>query len=59
MISTIKQNGATSPNVNEYIIDEEADVVKLPNDISAGSTAFVAATGAVYMLNNKKEWVMI
>lgn len=46
-------------NKKEYVIDEESDVLKLPIDIPAGSTAICTATSEVYMLNTKKKWIKL
>lgn len=58
MAYTIKQQGGrTDYNYKEFICDAVEDLSKLPvNSASAGSVAYVIATGDVYMLNSKKEW---
>ena len=58
MISIIKQNGVVQQNINEFIIDEEIELKKLPK-ISHGSTCLVTNNGDVYILNGNKEWKKI
>lgn len=48
----------------DYIADTTSDVANLPNgtneelrkDAAPGSTALIAATGDVYVLNTQHEW---
>ena len=42
----------------EYILDTEADVKNLP-ECCTGSTAFVVATGNLYMVNASGKWVLV
>ena len=52
--------------VTDFLVDTEAEVANLPTETStglcgtlcsAGSTAIVAETKAVYILNTEGEWV--
>ena len=58
MFSINKQSGNEAAYLTEYIADTEADVVDLPHieKCLAGSTCFVIATSAVYMLGNDDIW---
>jgi hypothetical protein len=42
--------------IKDFIIDTEADVAILP-ECDPGSTAVVAATGNVYIVNASGKWV--
>lgn len=57
--SILKENEHYSKPTQEIICDTEADIVNLPTEIAAGSTAFVIENSSVYMLNNSKIWVKI
>lgn len=55
-----QQSNKNDYNYKEFIADDVEDVADLPvENVCAGSTCFVIATSAVYMFNNKKEWVEI
>lgn len=55
----VKQGGRTDYNYKEFYLDSEADVASLPTrgNVCPGSVAYIIATGAVYMLNNSKQWI--
>lgn len=55
MISIVKQNGIVQQNINEFIIDEENELKKLPR-VGHGSTCLVTSNGDIYILNGNKEW---
>jgi len=59
MVSTLSINGKPAYNVYEFVCDTADDVENLPQYCAAGSTAFVIATGDLYMMNSEKEWVKI
>ena len=59
MIGLLKNGCHITYGVREYVVDTAADVENLPKDCTMGSTAFVIASGEVYMFNGKKEWVKI
>lgn len=62
MISMYKQNDNISAYVSEFVCDTVADIADLPtekNKVYPGSTALVAATGEVYILNASREWVLL
>lgn len=62
MIGMYKQNDNISSYVSEFICDTEADVMNLPtekNKVYPGSTAIVATTGEVYILNASRQWVVL
>ena len=43
---------------HQFLVDEVEDLSVLPAE-EIGSTALVAATSDVYILNNKKEWTKL
>lgn len=53
----VKQGEEYDYKYRELVIDEEADL-SLINvaECCPGSTAYVVATGNLYMLDTKKEW---
>ncbi len=57
--SIIKQNDNVSAYVTEFVVDTEADVANLPTNVAPGSNCVVAATGNVYILNTKKQWIKL
>ena len=62
MISMYKQNDNISAYVAKFVCDTEADVASLPtekNKVYPGSTAIVATTGNVYILNASRQWVSL
>jgi hypothetical protein len=59
MVGIMKQNGQSTYNLMEYVVDTEDDIKSLPREVAMGSTAFIIKTGDVVMLNGKKEWVKI
>jgi hypothetical protein len=59
MINIISQNGKTSYDVKEFVIDTPQDLTSLPTNAAMGSSAIVISTGAVYMLNSSGEWIEI
>lgn len=61
MISMYKQNDNISAYVAKFVCDTEADIANLPtekNKIYPGSTAVVAETGNLYILNASYSWVL-
>lgn len=54
-------NGHSIAYTYEWVADEAADVASfnIPNEAAPGSTMLVAATGDVYILNTKKQFVQI
>lgn len=58
MFTISKQSGKENAYLTEYIADTLADIADLPHigECSAGSTCFVIATSAVYMLGNDDIW---
>ena len=60
MISVLSENGKSTYNLKEYVVDTQEDIKNLPTSgIRMGSTAFVISTGTVYMLNSSKEWIEV
>ena len=61
MISMYKQNDNLSAYVAKFVCDTEADIATLPtekNKVYPGSTAVVASSGNLYILNASREWVL-
>lgn len=61
MISMYKQNDNISAYVAKFVCDTEADIASLPtekNKVYPGSTAVVASTGNLYILNASRAWVL-
>lgn len=61
MISMYKQNDNISAYVAKFVCDTETDIENLPtekNKIYPGSTAVVAETGNLYILNASYSWVL-
>ena len=53
----VKQGEEYDYKYRELVIDEEADLALVDvEDCCPGSTAYVIATGNLYMLDTKKEW---
>lgn len=59
MYSIIKQNDHMSAYVTEFVVDTDGDIAELPINVYPGSTALVAGSSEVYILNNNKEWVKL
>lgn len=59
MINVMKQSNGTQAYLNEYVADAEEDIKDLPTNIHPGSVCIVAETANVYILNNKKEWILL
>lgn len=50
----------TSAYVEELLADTEADLATIPIELlSPGSTCIIADTATVYILNTKKQWVLL
>lgn len=61
MFSMYKQNDNLSAYVAKFVCDAEADIANLPtekNKVYPGSTAVVAETGNLYILNASRQWVL-
>ena len=61
MISMYKQNDNLSAYVSKFVCDTEADIKTLPtekNKVYPGSTAVVASSGNLYILNASRKWVL-
>lgn len=60
---TVKQGGRVDYNYMEIFLDTEDELkdilkTKAYENICPGSIAYVISTGAVYILNSEKEWVL-
>lgn len=49
--------GKEVKGLTEFYLDDPSDVKDLPTNCAVGSTAICMATGDVYMMNSRKEWV--
>lgn len=57
-IYVVTQGGRTDYNYKEFFVDTVTD--KDDIDVTTccpGSVAYIISTGAVYILNNEKEWI--
>ena len=52
-------NGDIQYNINEYVIDTEADLESLPKNCAMGSSALCLENGSVYIKDGKGKWVEI
>lgn len=57
MINIISSNGEIHYGVNEYIIDTNKELEKIPLSAAAGSTAYSIEDGKTYIKNNKNQWM--
>ena len=57
----IKQQDHNNTYYTEFVIDTIQDVSTLPTDesVSVGSAAICIENSEVYMLNSKRQWVML
>ena len=55
----MEERGTPSYGVVSYIVDNVSDISNLPVDHQPGSTALVASTSDVYILNNQEAWVLL
>lgn len=55
----LRQGGKTDYNFKEYYLDtaDELDNIDT-NSCCTGSVAYIIATGALYLLNSEKEWIL-
>lgn len=59
MAYLLKQGGRIDYNYKEYYLDTEEELRDINVNICCpGSIAVIIATGTVYMLNSKKEWIV-
>lgn len=55
----LKQGGRIDYHYKEYYLDTEDELSQIPvANCCPGSIAYVIATGATYMLNSQKAWVV-
>lgn len=52
----ISTNGQTQYNINEYAIDEEKDLKKLPPSCAMGSRALCLENGKVFVKKSDGSW---
>lgn len=58
----IKQQDHNNTYYTEFAVDTVKDISTLPtnfNEVSVGSVAICIENSEVYILNSKKEWVML
>lgn len=57
----LKQGSRGDYNYKEYYVEtaDEIQNIEINEDICPGSVVFVITTSQVFMLNTKKEWVLI
>lgn len=56
MINIISQSGKTTTYLKEFVIDTPEDVINLPTDVPAGSTALCIQDGEVYIFGGDGQW---
>lgn len=57
--TVVKQNDKTAYDYKEIYIDKASEKDSIDkNNICPGSILYVIETGDVYMLSNKKEWIL-
>ena len=56
MFSYTEQNGKTVYGVVSLVVDTEADVSTLPQDVAPGSTCFVIENSSAYMFKIEGGW---
>lgn len=55
----LRQGSRTDYNYKEYYIDTVAELADLDIATAApGSVAYIVNTTEVYILNNKKQWIL-
>lgn len=59
MITLYRQDGEILYGIKDFLLDTDEDLLNLENHWKTGSTAFVISSGKRYMLNGKKEWVLL
>lgn len=60
MYGTVSSSGRTTTYCNEYWVDTKADMDLIPkNSAAPGSTVIVIDSGNRYILNSKKEWILL
>lgn len=59
MIKPMSSSGEATYNIKELVCDNTDDIKDLPDGYPMGSSAFVIATGQIFMVNSSGEWVEI
>jgi hypothetical protein len=62
MYSMTHEHNEPVYGLKRFVVDAESDIADLPTIngiIVPGSTAFVIATSATYILNNQRVWIKI
>ena len=55
----VKQGSRTDYNYKEYVLDTKDDLANInTGECCPGSVAYIIDSKELYMLNNKKEWVL-
>lgn len=57
MFNIVKQNGHISYGIKKFVADTVKDIDDISLDCKMGSEVKVIATGDIYILNSKYEWV--
>ena len=55
----LSTNGQVQYNINEYIVDEPADLEKLSPKAAMGSYALCISNGEVYVKDSKGQWKIL
>ena len=58
--TAIYANGSTFNMVKKFVIDSFNEIYEIDtSQLSPGSTAFDISSSKTYMLNNKKQWIVV
>jgi hypothetical protein len=58
MIQIMSSGGKVTYGVNEYVIDKDNEVTKIPNTAAAGSTAYSIESEMTFIKDNGGNWVV-
>ena len=58
MIQIMSSGGKVTYGVNEYVIDKDNEVTKIPNTAAAGSTAYSIESETTFIKDNSGNWVV-
>lgn len=56
MVNLFSSSGKVAYGIQNFVLDYESDVAKLPTNKAVGSSAYVLESGNTYYINSNKEW---
>lgn len=59
MITLYRQDGEILYGIKDFLLDSEEDLADLSTHWKTGSSALIIPSGKKYILNGKKEWVLL